>query len=89
MLAQVKGSDIIYEIEEGTGDNLLNEDIEEGYVDYIYYSVYSSLEAYNNGKEEIDGGMILLKIYYIDLTPEEILEKVEEFENVKLEVIEE
>lgn len=89
MLAQVKGSDIIYEIEEGTGDNLLNEDIEEGYVDYIYYSVYSSLEAYNNGEEEIDGGMILLKIYYIDLTPEEILEKVEDMENVELEVIEE
>ncbi len=89
MLAQVKSSDIIYEIEEGTGDNLLNEDIEEGYVDYIYYSSYSSLEAYKDGEAEIDGGMILLRKYYIDFTPEEILEKVEEFENVKLEVIEE
>ena len=88
MLTQVIGSDTIYEIEEGTGDNLLQEDIEDGYVDYIYYSSYSSLEAYKDGEAEIDGGMILLRKYYIDFTKEEIVRKVEEFENVKLEVIE-
>ena len=33
----------IIRIAEGTGDNLLPEDIEEGYVDYIYYEQYELL----------------------------------------------
>lgn len=47
---------IIY-ISEGTGDNLLSEDIEEGYVDYINYEIY----MLDNGIEEDDGGMIMLR----------------------------
>ncbi len=47
---------IIY-ISEGTGDNLLREDIAEGYVDYINYTIYDL----DNGIEESDGGMIMLK----------------------------
>lgn len=46
----------IIRIEEGTGDNLLKEDIENGYVDYIYYDQYEL----NNGIEEVDGGQVLL-----------------------------
>ncbi len=87
MLAQVTNSKIVYEIEEGTGDNLDSEDIEQGYVDYIYYSVYSSEEDYDNGKEEFDGGMVLLKQYYVDLSEDEIVKRVEDMEGVKLEVI--
>lgn len=47
----------IIRIVEGSGDNLLREDIEEGYVDYIYY------EQYELGSEiqEVDGGQVLLK----------------------------
>lgn len=48
--------EIIY-ISEGTGDNLLREDIAEGYVDYINYTIYDL----DNGIEESDGGMIMLK----------------------------
>lgn len=47
----------IIRIADGSGDNLLREDIKEGYVDYIYY------EQYELGADmpEIDGGQILLK----------------------------
>lgn len=46
----------IIRISEGTGDNLLDEDIEAGYVDYIYY------EQYELGDDirESDGGQIML-----------------------------
>lgn len=70
----------IYHITEGTGDNLLFEDVEDGYVDYIYYSYYKNMNDVNND-DEYDGGMILLKKYYQDMTPQEIIQTVEEFEN--------
>lgn len=46
----------IVRIAEGSGDNLLDEDIEMGYVDYIYYDQYN-LEA---AIPEVDGGQIML-----------------------------
>jgi hypothetical protein len=47
----------IVRISEGTGDNLLDEDIEAGYVDYIYY------EQYELGPDirETDGGQVMLE----------------------------
>ena len=47
----------IIRIAEGTGDNLLEEDIDAGYVDYIYYDQYL-LDA---DMSNVDGGMLLLK----------------------------
>lgn len=47
----------VIHISEGSGDNLLQEDIENGYVDYIYYAQHE-LSA---GMPEADGGMVLLK----------------------------
>lgn len=46
---------------EGTGDNLLQEDIDEGYVDYIYIETYIW-----DGNEfiEYDGGQQLLSELY-------------------------
>ena len=44
-------------IAEGTGDNLLKEDIEEGYNDYIYYVPY---EMKSGGMNECDGGQVLM-----------------------------
>ena len=46
----------IIRISEGTGDNLTDEDMDEVYVDYIYYEQYA-LEA---DLREVDGGMIML-----------------------------
>ena len=47
----------IVRIAEGTDDNLLPEDTEDGYVDYIYY------EQYELGTDmpEVDGGQLLLE----------------------------
>lgn len=46
----------IVRISEGTGDNLLDEDMDAGYVDYIYY------EQHDLGIDfpEVDGGQIML-----------------------------
>lgn len=46
----------IIKISEGTGDNLLDEDIEAGYVDYIYYEQY----VMDPEMRETDGGMVML-----------------------------
>lgn len=43
-------------ISEGSGDNLTDEDLENGYVDYIYYEQYVKDPVVR----EIDGGMIML-----------------------------
>lgn len=52
----------ILKISEGSGDNLLEEDIVEGYVDYIYYEQYSR----EYGFPELDGGMVMLTEMFQD-----------------------
>lgn len=47
----------IVRIDEGSGDNLTDDDIAHGYVDYIYYEVYNVQQDF----PETDGGMIMLK----------------------------
>lgn len=46
----------IIRISEGTGDNLLDEDIDAGYVDYIYYEQHRVAIDF----PEVDGGQIML-----------------------------
>lgn len=46
----------IIRIAEGTGDNLLEEDMGAGYVDYIYYDQY----MLDIDMPNVDGGMVLL-----------------------------
>lgn len=46
----------IIKIAEGSGDNLNDEDIEAGYVDYVYYEQFI-MDPY---MRETDGGMIML-----------------------------
>lgn len=46
----------IIKISEGSGDNLLDEDIDAGYVDYIYYEQY----IMDPHMRETDGGMVML-----------------------------
>lgn len=62
---------IIY-ITEGTGDNLLQEDIDEGYVDYIYYEVFDLA----CGIEEVDGGMVLTTEMVATMDKNEIIHRV-------------
>lgn len=47
----------IVRIAEGTGDNLLPEDQDQGYVDYIYYEQYEL----SHDVPEVDGGQIMLE----------------------------
>ena len=49
-------------IKEGSGDNLSYEDIEDGYVDYIYTEVYLKDDLVKEEfPSEIGGGFMLLK----------------------------
>ena len=50
----------IIRIAEGSGDNLTDDDLYQGYLDYIYYETYS-LEQ---DLPEVDGGMIMLKQFF-------------------------
>ena len=52
----------IIKIAEGSGDNLNEEDIESGYVDYVYYEQYV-MDPY---MRETDGGMIMLTELFQD-----------------------
>jgi hypothetical protein len=52
----------IIKISEGSGENLLEEDMAEGYVDYIYYEQY----AREFGFPEVDGGMVMLTELFRD-----------------------
>lgn len=77
-----------YHICEGTGDNLLPEDVDDGYVDYIYYDAYQTIQDIYENNNIFDGGMILLKKLYQDMTLKQIINEVKNFESLdKLEVI--
>ena len=52
----VPSANEIIHIAEGTGDNLLKEDIKEGYVDYIYYDQHDLDMDF----PETDGGQVML-----------------------------
>ena len=46
----------IIRITEGSGDNLTDDDLDQGYIDYIYYETHSLKQDL----PEVDGEMILL-----------------------------
>ena len=56
----VPEADQVVMIAEGSGDNLLDEDIEAGYVDYIYYEQYVLPDDPDADMKEVDGGMVML-----------------------------
>lgn len=60
-------------IQEGTGDNLLNEDMEEGFIDYANYECYKNS---NGTLTADDGGCVLLTEYYKDMSVEDIVSLV-------------
>ena len=53
-------------ISEGSGDNLLPEDEEEGFVDYINIDglEYDGFEGFNECYDHVEGGMALLTELY-------------------------
>lgn len=52
----------VIKISEGSGDNLLAEDMDVGYVDYIYYDQY----VMGSNMREVDGGMVMLTELFRD-----------------------
>ena len=50
----------IIRIDEGSGDNLTDDDIAQGYVDYIYYEVYNVQQ----NLPEVDSGIIMLTEWF-------------------------
>lgn len=73
---------IYYRIYEGCGDNLWDEDVEEGFVDYINYESFTvGVECDEFVVEEEDGGMVLCEKLVADMTMDEFINMVldEEF----------
>ena len=62
---------IVY-IHEGTGDNLWDEDIKMGYVDYIMYDTWQV----DHGINESDGGMVLTTRLVQDMSTDECVDYV-------------
>ena len=61
---------------EGTGDNLLDEDEEQGYKDYAMLSLYSI-----DGDELalVDSGQMMTEKLIADMTDEEYIERLEDY----------
>lgn len=73
MLIIAKGTERLITIVEGTGDNLTDEDIKEGYIDYVMTSIYRV-----EGEEIIleDGGQMLSQTPIKDLEENELVRRV-------------
>ena len=67
-----------FHIQEGTGDNLTQEDVENGYNDYVYYDVYYTdkplEELADENPDPDDGGEALTEKLYVDMTLQEVLD---------------
>ena len=73
MLIITKDTEKLITIVEGTGDNLTDEDIKDGYIDYVMTSVYRV-----DGEDIVleDGGQMLSQTPIADLEEEELVERV-------------
>ena len=73
MLIYVKTGDRIIAAVEGTGDNLTEEDIKDGYNDYMMTSVYKQ-----EGEELVleDGGQLLTKEMVKSMNAEELAKRL-------------
>lgn len=67
---------------EGTGDNLLDEDIEEGYVDYAMTTIY---KREGEDIEVLDSGQIMFKKLVKDMTFDEFIKQVVGYHYTKQE----
>lgn len=62
ILAFFPNKGIIIRVAEGTGDNLLDEDIKEGYVDYVMYEIFDVNDFFEMEQvDSCDAGMIMYK----------------------------
>lgn len=73
MLIITKDTEKLITIVEGTGDNLLAEDIAEGFVDYVMTSIY---EVDGEDINLIDSGQMLSMTPIKDLEEDELVRRV-------------
>lgn len=73
MLIIAKDTEKLITIAEGTGDNLTDEDIKDGYIDYVMTSVYRV-----EGEDIVleDGGQMLSQTPIKDLEEDELVRRV-------------
>ena len=73
MLIITKDTEKLITIVEGTGDNLTDEDIKDGYTDYVMTSIYRV-----EGEDIVleDGGQMLSKTLIADLEEDELVSRV-------------
>ena len=73
MLIITKDTEKLITIVEGTGDNLTDEDIKDGYIDYVMTSIYNV-----DGEEIVleDGGQMLSQTPIEDLEEDELVKRV-------------
>lgn len=73
MLVITKDTEKLITIVEGTGDNLTDEDIKDGYTDYVMTSMYKV-----DGEDIVleDGGQMLSQTPIKDLEEDELVERV-------------
>lgn len=64
LLAWIPNKKMFLKIQKGTGDNMSDEDIANGYCDYVLWNIFAP-GALDTDKEwhprHLDGGMLLLK----------------------------
>lgn len=73
MLIITKDTEKLITIVEGTGDNLLAEDIADGFVDYVMTSIY---EVDGEDINLIDSGQMLSRVLIKDLEEDELVRRV-------------
>lgn len=73
MLIITKDTEKLITIVEGTGDNLLAEDIADGFVDYVMTSIY---EVDGEDINLIDSGQMLSMTPIADLEEDELVRRV-------------
>ena len=71
-------------IEQGSGDNLLDEDIQKGYVDYFNYAIFENIPITRiiddpDIEGDFDGGMYLTKKSVEDFTAQEIIDTFKDY----------
>lgn len=73
MLIITKDTEKLITIVEGTGDNLLKEDIDDGFVDYVMTSIYRV-----DGEDIVleDSGQMLSQTPIADLEEDELVRRV-------------
>lgn len=73
MLIITKDTEKLITIVEGTGDNLTDEDIKDGYTDYVMTSIYRV-----EGEDIVleDGGQMLSQTPIEDLEEDELVKRV-------------